>query len=155
VKSYWKGKTEELGKKPILLSLCPSQISHGLTQARTLAPEMTDRAWATARPRRWVQSSPWWWRQYAEDSSPHNTNVYREAYVVVCGFLTSAIAARPDQFISVGTSPPYPHERRLGPRAGRKWWWTNFCPQSNPVGPTSLLTGSPRIFTLFFEITKQ
>jgi hypothetical protein len=32
---YWQGKTEELGEKPVPVPLCPPQISHGLTRART------------------------------------------------------------------------------------------------------------------------
>jgi hypothetical protein len=34
---YWQGKTEELGEKPVPVPLCPPQIPHGLTQARTRA----------------------------------------------------------------------------------------------------------------------
>jgi hypothetical protein len=29
------GETEELGEKPVPVSLCPPQIPHGLTRART------------------------------------------------------------------------------------------------------------------------
>jgi hypothetical protein len=32
-----KGKTEELGEKPVSVPLCPPQILHGLTRDRTLA----------------------------------------------------------------------------------------------------------------------
>jgi hypothetical protein len=34
---YWRGKTEELGEKPVPVPLCPPQIPHGLTRARTRA----------------------------------------------------------------------------------------------------------------------
>jgi hypothetical protein len=37
VEWYWQGKTEELGEKPVPVPLCPPQIPHGLTRARTLA----------------------------------------------------------------------------------------------------------------------
>jgi hypothetical protein len=37
VEWYWQGKTEELGEKPVPVPLCPPQISHGLTRARTRA----------------------------------------------------------------------------------------------------------------------
>jgi hypothetical protein len=30
-----RGKTEELGEKPVPVPLCPPQIPHGLTRART------------------------------------------------------------------------------------------------------------------------
>jgi hypothetical protein len=34
---YWQGKTEELGEKPVPAPLCPPEIPHGLTGARTRA----------------------------------------------------------------------------------------------------------------------
>jgi len=34
---YWQGKTEKLGEKPVPVLLCPPQIRHGLTRARTRA----------------------------------------------------------------------------------------------------------------------
>jgi hypothetical protein len=36
---YWQGKTEELGEKPFPMPLCPPQIPHALTRARTRAFE--------------------------------------------------------------------------------------------------------------------
>jgi hypothetical protein len=50
---YWLGKTEELGEKPVPLSLCPPQIPHGLTRARTRVSAVRGRrltTWAMARP---------------------------------------------------------------------------------------------------------
>jgi hypothetical protein len=35
VEWYWQGKTEELGEKPVPVPLCPPQIPHGYTRART------------------------------------------------------------------------------------------------------------------------
>jgi hypothetical protein len=35
------GKTKELGEKPVPVALCPPQIPHGLTQARTQASVVT------------------------------------------------------------------------------------------------------------------
>jgi hypothetical protein len=46
---YWQGKIEELGEKPVPVPLCPSQIPHGLTRARTRA---------SAVGGRWL-SEPW------------------------------------------------------------------------------------------------
>jgi hypothetical protein len=34
----WEGKTEAFGKKPVPLTLCPPQISHGVTWNRTGVP---------------------------------------------------------------------------------------------------------------------
>jgi hypothetical protein len=56
---YWQEKTEELGEKPVPLPLCPPQIPHGLTRARTPASAVRDRrltTWAMARPRTALQS---------------------------------------------------------------------------------------------------
>jgi hypothetical protein len=50
---YWQGKIEELGEKPVSVPLCPSQILHGLTRARTQASAVTVQrltTWAMARP---------------------------------------------------------------------------------------------------------
>jgi hypothetical protein len=35
VEWYWQGKIEELGEKPVPVPLCPPQIPHGSTRART------------------------------------------------------------------------------------------------------------------------
>jgi hypothetical protein len=51
VEWYWQGKTEELGEKPVQEPLCPPQIPHGLTRARTLASAVRGRrltTWAMA-----------------------------------------------------------------------------------------------------------
>jgi hypothetical protein len=37
VECYWQGITEELGKNPVPVPLCPPQIPHGLIQVRTRA----------------------------------------------------------------------------------------------------------------------
>jgi hypothetical protein len=53
VEWYWQGKTEKLGEKPVPVPLCPPQIPHGLTRARTRASVVRGRrltTWATARP---------------------------------------------------------------------------------------------------------
>jgi hypothetical protein len=53
VEWHWQGKPEELGEKPVPVPLCPPQISHGLTRARTRASAVTGRqltTWAMARP---------------------------------------------------------------------------------------------------------
>jgi hypothetical protein len=50
---YWQQKTEELGEKPVPLPLCPPQIPHGLTRARTRDSAVRGRrltSWAIARP---------------------------------------------------------------------------------------------------------
>jgi hypothetical protein len=47
------GETEELGEKPVPVPLCPPQIPHGLTWARTRASAVRSRrltTWAMARP---------------------------------------------------------------------------------------------------------
>jgi hypothetical protein len=52
VEWYIDGKTEELGKKPVPVPLCPPQITHGLTRARTRASAVRGRrltTWAMAR----------------------------------------------------------------------------------------------------------
>jgi hypothetical protein len=55
VEPWWNGtdgKTEELDEKLVQLSLCPPQIPHGLTRARTRASAVAGRrltAWAIAR----------------------------------------------------------------------------------------------------------
>jgi hypothetical protein len=57
VEWYWQGKTEELGKKPVPVPLCPPQIPHGLTRTRTRASAVRGRRltnWALARPCRVV-----------------------------------------------------------------------------------------------------
>jgi hypothetical protein len=38
VERYWQRKTEELGEKPVPVSLCPPYIPHALTWARIRAP---------------------------------------------------------------------------------------------------------------------
>jgi hypothetical protein len=46
-------KNEELGEKPVPVSLCPPQIPHGLTRARTRASAVRGRwltTWAMVRP---------------------------------------------------------------------------------------------------------
>jgi hypothetical protein len=48
------GETEELREKPVPVPLCPPQISHGLTQARTRASAVRGRwltTWAMAWPK--------------------------------------------------------------------------------------------------------
>jgi hypothetical protein len=53
VEWYWQGKTEEPGEKPVPVPLCPPQMPHGLTQARTRASAVRGRlltTWAMARP---------------------------------------------------------------------------------------------------------
>jgi hypothetical protein len=53
----WHGKPEELGEKPVPVSLCPPQIPHGLTWDRTRAFAVGGRrltAWALARPLRYL-----------------------------------------------------------------------------------------------------
>jgi len=37
VEWYWQEKSEVLGEKPVAVSLCPPQISHGLNWDRTHA----------------------------------------------------------------------------------------------------------------------
>jgi hypothetical protein len=54
VEWYWQGKTEELREKPVPVPLCPPQIPHGLTRARTRASAVWGRrltTWAMPRPR--------------------------------------------------------------------------------------------------------
>jgi hypothetical protein len=48
VEWYWQGKTKELGEKPVPVPLCPPQIPHGLTQARTRASTTNDLSHGTA-----------------------------------------------------------------------------------------------------------
>jgi hypothetical protein len=53
VEWYWQGKTEEMGGKPVPGLLCPPEITHGLTRARTRASAVRGRrltTWATVRP---------------------------------------------------------------------------------------------------------
>jgi hypothetical protein len=69
VEWYWQGKTDGLEEKPIPVSLCPQQISHGLTWERTRPSAERSRrltSWAVERPRlqdniemecRWVEMS--------------------------------------------------------------------------------------------------
>jgi hypothetical protein len=50
--AYWQGKTEELVEKPFPVPLCPPQIPHGLTRARTRTFVVTGRqltTWAMAQ----------------------------------------------------------------------------------------------------------
>jgi hypothetical protein len=52
VEWYWQGKTEGLGEKPVPVTLCPPQIPHALTRARTRASAVRGRrltTWAMAR----------------------------------------------------------------------------------------------------------
>jgi hypothetical protein len=52
VEWYWQGKTEELGKKPVPVPLCPPQIPRGFTRARTRASAVRGRlltTWAMSR----------------------------------------------------------------------------------------------------------
>jgi hypothetical protein len=54
VEWYWQGKTEELWEKPVPVPLCPPQIPHGLTGARTRVFVVRGRrltAWAIVRPK--------------------------------------------------------------------------------------------------------
>jgi hypothetical protein len=53
VEGYCWGKTEEVRERPVPVLLCPPQIPHGLTRARTPASAVRGRwltAWAMARP---------------------------------------------------------------------------------------------------------
>jgi hypothetical protein len=43
VELNWQRKTEVLGRKPVPVQLCPSQIPHGLTRDRTRASAVRDR----------------------------------------------------------------------------------------------------------------
>jgi hypothetical protein len=57
VEWYWQGKTEKLGEKTVPMLLCPPQIQHGLTRARTRASAARGRrltTWAMARPVLWL-----------------------------------------------------------------------------------------------------
>jgi hypothetical protein len=65
VEWYWQGKTEELGGKPVPVPLCPPQIPHGLTQARTRASVVRGR-----RLTAWAMSRPEW------DVTPHLSSLY-------------------------------------------------------------------------------
>jgi hypothetical protein len=50
----WQGKKKELREEPVRVSLCPPQIPHGMTGARTRASGVRGRrltAWAMALPR--------------------------------------------------------------------------------------------------------
>ena len=50
---YWQGKSEALGAKPVPLSLCRPQMSHGLVRNWTRASAVRVRlltAWSNARP---------------------------------------------------------------------------------------------------------
>jgi hypothetical protein len=40
---YWRGKTEELGEKPVSVPLCPPQFPHGLTWTWTRASTVSGR----------------------------------------------------------------------------------------------------------------
>jgi hypothetical protein len=54
VEWYWQGKTEQLGENPVPVPLCPPQIPHGLTRARTQASVVRGSrltTWAMARPK--------------------------------------------------------------------------------------------------------
>jgi hypothetical protein len=51
---YCQGKTEELGEKPVPAPLCPPQIPHGLTRARTRASAVR----STLRPLLAVETTP-------------------------------------------------------------------------------------------------
>jgi hypothetical protein len=54
VEWYWQVKTEELGEKPVPVPLCPPQIPHGLTRARTRDCAVRGwrlTTWAMARPK--------------------------------------------------------------------------------------------------------
>jgi hypothetical protein len=54
VQLYWHGKTKELEEKPVPVPLCSSQISYGLTRARTRASTVKGRrltAWVMAWPK--------------------------------------------------------------------------------------------------------
>jgi hypothetical protein len=53
VEWYWQGKAEELWEKPLPVPLCPPEIPHGLTRARTRASAVRGRrltTWAMSRP---------------------------------------------------------------------------------------------------------
>jgi hypothetical protein len=55
VEWYWQGKIEELGEKPVPVSLCPPQSPHALTRARIPTSAVRGRwltTWAMARPYR-------------------------------------------------------------------------------------------------------
>jgi hypothetical protein len=52
VERYWQGENEELGEKPVPVSLCSPQIPHALTRARNRASAVRSRrltTWAMAR----------------------------------------------------------------------------------------------------------
>jgi hypothetical protein len=62
VEWYWQGKTEELGEKPVPVTLCTPQIPYGLTRVRTRDSAVRGRrltAWAMARTfkfLRWIHN---------------------------------------------------------------------------------------------------
>jgi hypothetical protein len=68
VEWYRQGKPEELGEKLVSVPLCPPQIPHGLTRARTRASAVRGQrltAWVTARPR--GRKKPWLNLRYYTD----------------------------------------------------------------------------------------
>ena len=53
VEWYWQGKTEVLGEKPVIATVCLREIPYGLARHRTRSPTGRDRritVWAMARP---------------------------------------------------------------------------------------------------------
>jgi hypothetical protein len=49
VEWYWRGKTKELGEKPVPMPLCPPQIPHGFTRASMVRGRWLT-TWAMAWP---------------------------------------------------------------------------------------------------------
>jgi hypothetical protein len=70
---YWQGKTEELREKPVPVPLCPPQIPHGLTRARTRASTVRGQQLTTSALARPLSRGYWakLWLGRDADHSPH------------------------------------------------------------------------------------
>jgi hypothetical protein len=84
VEQNWQGKTEVLGEKPVLLPLCPPQISHGLTWDRTRASAVRGRrltAWAMTLPSLDLTKPTNAFLNFAPDYPPEKRNLAASCFV--------------------------------------------------------------------------
>jgi hypothetical protein len=126
VEWYWQGKIEELGEKPVPVQLCPPQIPHGLTRARTRASAVRGRrltTWAvkcysgTCIYEHWVKAVPQHTyegvrgREYIAPTHSRPRDLMR-----VGGERHAPAALYPR-----GKDPQYPLDRRLSGSQSRSW----------------------------------
>jgi hypothetical protein len=145
---YWQGKTEELGEKPIPLPLCPPQIPHGITRARTRASAVRGRrltTWAMVRHASSLYSNSC--QVLRSISSIHCCDSFGTAFLQFFGsswqwrnvrllrrtLIEESCVLRPGDLGGQGTGAARP-ARRPGGWSSRNWRTSRWCYRELHIG---------------------